>query len=374
MKSRIFRRAFVASSLVILSLTLGVAVIAGSPWDIFGTAKTVECDRNKAYELTDRQGPWLIYAGSFAGEGAREDALDLLHELREKHSFEAYLYKVEFDFGGTVEGLGWDDDKTADGRLQGKRMRHLNDEKVDEYAVMVGNYVSLDDPRIEGDLTKIKHLHPECLELDAGETTTKTFFSLRAIQDRLNLSAEVKGPLRAAFKSSNPLLPPEYFKTNGVTKLVENMNADVQYGLLDCEGLWTVRVATFQGKRAVSLEKDYTKLMEQQVSDSLHEAAMKAHDLTMELRRQGVEAYEFHDIDKSIVTVGSFQEVGKSLGEGRPVEMHPEIFKIIETFKPATAGVAGALRPKTMKGIAFDIQPWPIEVPKRSLASAYLGR
>jgi hypothetical protein len=373
MQIRRLRGSLVASS-VAAALSLGtapVAVSAGAPWDIFGLGQKVEANPDKSYELTDRSGDWLIFAGSFSGEGSREDALELLHELRAKHNLESFLYLVEFDYSGTQEGLGFNDEFNADGTPKPRKMRHLNDDKIDEYAVMVGGFASLEDPRMETTLTKIKHLHPDCLKLEEGETTTKTYFTLRAIQDRLNLSSEVKGPLRAAFKTRNPLLPESYFATKGVSSLVEKMNADVEYSLLDNQGLWTVRIATFQGKHAVSLEKDYEELMKQNVSDSLHQAAMKAHELTMELRRQGVEAYEFHDENKSIVTVGAYQEVGRLLPDGQ-TEMNEDIFRVIEVFKPAP-GPGGAMMPRKMKGISLDIQPWPMEVPKRSLASSYLG-
>jgi hypothetical protein len=373
MQIRRLRGSLVASS-VAAALSLGTAPVAvsGAPWDIFGMGQKVEANPDKSYDLTDRSGDWLIFAGSFSGDGAREDALELLHELRSKHNLESYLYRVEFDFSGPQQGLGFNDEFNADGTPKPRKMRHLNDDKIDEYAVLVGGFATLEDPRMETTLTKIKHLHPDCLKLEKGETTTKTYFTLRAIQDKLNLSSEVKGPLRAAFKTRNPLLPESYYATKGVSSLVEKMNADFEYSLLDNQGLWTVKVATFHGKQAVSLEKEYDELMKQAVSDSLYEAGRKAHELTMELRRQGVEAYEFHDEEKSIVTVGAFQEVGKPLPDGR-TEMNDDIYRVIEVFKPASAG-AGAMMPKKMKGIAFDIQPWPMEVPKRSLASSYLGR
>ena len=42
------------------------------------------------------------------------------------------------------------------------------------------------------------------------------------------------------------------------------------------------------------------------MNHTLEEAAENAHILTESLRQQGYEAYEFHDRDQSIVTVGSF--------------------------------------------------------------------
>ena len=103
------------------------------------------------------------------------------------------------------------------------------------------------------------------------------------------------------------------------------------------------------------------------------EAAEKAHRLAKALRMKGYEAYEFHDRYASIVTVGSFNSVGTPRSDGR-IEINPEIHKIMKTFGAESTTLPGQTTPvtplKTLVGIPFDIQPIPVEVPKRSISMA----
>ena len=50
------------------------------------------------------------------------------------------------------------------------------------------------------------------------------------------------------------------------------------------------------------------------------------------LRKQGVEAWEFHDRDCSFVTIGSFDSYGSQNADGT-TEMEPEIYKLMEKYK-----------------------------------------
>ena len=53
-----------------------VAIVAGNsvrgagPWDKLLTAQRVDADPQKAYNLTEQNGPWMIMACSFSGEKA----------------------------------------------------------------------------------------------------------------------------------------------------------------------------------------------------------------------------------------------------------------------------------------------------------------
>ena len=44
--------------------------------------KRIDADPNKSYPLTAENGPWLIMAATFSGEKAREQAQELVYELR----------------------------------------------------------------------------------------------------------------------------------------------------------------------------------------------------------------------------------------------------------------------------------------------------
>ena len=49
----------------------------------------------------------------------------------------------------------------------------------------------------------------------------------------------------------------------------------------------------------------------------LDKFAADADKMTRKLRSQGVEAYQFHDRSRSLVTIGSFDTLGRELPDGR---------------------------------------------------------
>ena len=93
----------------------------------------------------------------------------------------------------------------------------------------------------------------------------------------------------------------------------------------------------------------------------------------MALRKKGHEAYEFHDRYQSLVTVGSFMELGRETAAG--IQLTPPIQRIMNTFKGKQRQVPGLAAPTTtsqpIAGVPLDLQPAPIEVPKQSIATAY---
>ncbi|MEY3206405.1 MAG: hypothetical protein RLZZ21_2736, partial [Planctomycetota bacterium] len=96
----------------------------------------------------------------------------------------------------------------------------------------------------------------------------------------------------------------------------------------------------------------------------LVEAADKAHRLTEALRRQGWQAWEFHDRDSSIVCVGSIDQLSMPQGGGRAA-VHPEITRIVAGLGPDPAALAsGQVVPRSFDGIMLDVQPKPIDVPR----------
>jgi hypothetical protein len=150
------------------------------------------------------------------------------------------------------------------------------------------------------------------------------------------------------------------------------MNKGVTHSLLDCPGKYTVKVATFTG--AVVLDQQEIQKIQngdKPFDSSLTKAAEKAHELTEALRIKGYDAYELHDRYASIVTVGSFDSVGTPRSDGK-TEINPKVHAIMKAFggEPVkNAGQAsGAMAMKSLAGINFDIQPIPVEVPKRSIS------
>lgn len=335
--------------------------------------RQIEADANNPYWLAESNGPWCILASSFAGEGAASDAHNLVLELRRKHGLEAYMHKQSYNFNDNVDGLGVDRFGAP------KKMRYLHSGAYDEIAVLVGNFNSVTDPNVDKTLDKIKFLQPVCLDLKGKKQSTQRFAGLRAMQKRINGDADKKrrGPMGSAFITRNPLLPQEMFATKGLDQFVLKMNKDVPHSLLECPGKFTVRVATFRGN--VEIDQNEIERIERGggMRTRLGDAAANAHKVTEALRAQGIEAYEFHDRFESMVTIGSFDSVGTPREDGR-IEINPAVHKIMNEYSgnrtevlSGDVATAPGVQPKKVAGITLDVQPMPVEVPKRSIGADY---
>ncbi len=341
-------------------------------------------DPKAMYPLAEKDGPWLVLATTFRGEGARDDARQLVQELRGSHRLEAYTHEKAFDYTGKQRGMGLNPDGTP------KRMRYANEGQVVEIAVLVGDFASFEDPRGQKALQKIKALRPKSSQALAKNRLESEF--LQANRDHLRGgAAHAKPPLHAALLIPNPLLPADYFSQQQVDDFIMEMNADVTHGLLDCPSRYTVRVATFTGAgtfntAAGNIEEepssgglvDVNRFVEVLKGNGwkdphvrgvhqesrLVEAADKAHRLTEALRKNGWPAWEFHDRDSSIVCVGNIDQLVVP-GPGGRQAPHPEITRIVAGLGPDPAALArGQILPRSFDGIMLDVQPKPIDVPR----------
>ncbi len=358
-------------------------------------AKKVEADPNKEYRLRSDHGPWMIMAATFSAaeeaemSAAEAQARELVLELRREHNLPAYIYHITFDHSKDVAL-----DATGAARRL-RRVRYQRGNRTREIAVLVGNYPTVDHPRAQQDLKYIKYLYPKALSIpQLAKQGKKTYQQLAAyrmaqaqvdpeklrqdLASRLGIKTSffvrnnrrVMGPMGSAFLTKNPLLPDEPIQEHLIDEFVYRLNKNVPHGLLQCPGKYTVRVATFSGSATVDPQK--IKLVMEgkaQLKSRLVQAAEMAHRLTEALRAKGYHAYEFHDRYRSIVTVGSFQAIGRQLPDGK-IELNPEVLQVIRKFA-ATRGADGKIVPRTLVGIPFDVQPIPIRVPRYSPAVDY---
>jgi hypothetical protein len=381
-------------------------------WKHLVPASYEENTSSRGGPLTQDHGPWMIMAASFDGDGAGEQAQQLADELSSRHGLAAYVHDRTFDHSdGQNQGRGLDN--------YGAPLRtRYQQERAHEFAVLVGDFQSIDDPDAQRTLERVKTLPSTVLEGDAPDSPMD---EVRRFSTELMSKVgkqRARGPMGRAFFTRNPLLPREYFVPKGVDEFVVKMNQGVENSLLDCPGRYTVQVATFRGKTLlqtndISREEsgrgwNWGKGKE----NPLVEAAENAHLLVEELRRHGWEAYEFHDRNESVVAIGSFDQAATRLATGQLAPTEP-VQKIVETFgaayntpsDPLTGDdvrrqrraeelkqqfnqmlsshdgqVVAGLNPKhvkIMRGkkveriIPIDVYPHVIEVPRRSLSGAY---
>ena len=334
-------------------------------------------DDTGVHHLTNEQGPWMIMAISFRGPKAIEDAAQTVAELREEHKLAAYLHQETYDFSNSFVGRG------VDRFGNPRRMRHQLNNSFEEVAILIGNYASVDDPKAQRDLKKIKKLALSSLK-DEEKKESRSFAELRKVHNQLlkKDKSDASGAMKLAFIKTKTLLPEEDFRPQGVDRFVAQLNEDIEHSLLECPGTFTVKVATFTGLAAVHpkhIKEIETKGMQ---SSRLEKGAIKAHRLTIALRAKGYEAYQFHDRKQSIVTVGSFSRAEQVNKEGRVV-YPPEVQELLQRFCAKRQGTSPDLRhpglqtgilPETLLGIPFDIQPVLISVPQRSVSSDFAQR
>jgi hypothetical protein len=361
---------------VLATLAIAPVLSAAPPWNKLVVFKHLPTDPNAEYPVAETNGPWMIMAVSFSGEGAAAQARKLVNELRSEYKLPAYTYQKKFEFSKPVEGKG------VNPYGEPPKMRFQRDKDYTEIAVVVGDYPTVDDPEAQKVLKRLKFAQPQTLAVEAGESTSQSLAALRTIQKEIqkkilpaNSEDLKRGPMGNAFMITNPCLPQEYFVPKGLDKFVVDMNQGVPHSLLDCPGKYTVKVATFTGHSIILDEKNQSALASGKEPKSyLAEAAKNAHLLTEALRKLGYEAYEFHDRNSSIVTVGSFESVGSRRDDGK-IEINPSIHKIMRAFGAETKVEPGKMaqvgKPKKLGEIPFDVQSMPVEVPRRAISTDY---
>lgn len=360
------------TSLVIGGWAERLAAAPPSLLRIFGKTPAAQAAAEDPRKLTEVDGPWMILAASFAGPDGRRQAESLAEELQRDLGVSAFIHEENFDFTGRIDRPG----------TEGRVVRYANQSRYQAFAVLVGEYDSIDHPQLVRDLKRIKSARPQVFESvvaeSAAETSPETpLDAVRSLQKSLleRVGKTTSGPMSNAFATTNPLLPEEYFLIPEVDSFVMGLNSEVEHSLLDNPGKFTVVVATFSGFAAIA--DGNPKRSFEPSSERMDTCAVNADTMVRELRKQGVEAYQFHDRTRSLVTIGSFDQ----LGDARPggaFEYAPAIRQVMAEYraggdaKPSQFGPV--IRAKHVASLPFDVKPTPIAVPRKSKRSLYSGR
>ena len=372
-------RAFLCSNRCV-SLAFGILLAGMALQPLFAdgpVARTAgtKSDVKIALELKPEHGPWLVFAMSFDGYNAKSQAEQLAIELRKDHKLQAYCMDKKLDYTQPIIGAG------VDTNGNNRKMKFRDKKVIDGYAVLVGDFDSIDSPAITEALATVKKI----------------------LKKKSNSPDKVN-----CFTTRNPMLPDDYFKTPEVDRFVKKLNEQrehSEHNLLECPGKFTVRVAVFRGEdRAIGGlggSSSHDNIDDQKISQ-LELAAERAALTAKALRIAGYEAYQFHDRTNSIVTVGSFNELGRD-DKSKGFAYDPGIQAIVARFGATSKQTRSAygltqtprllfdlveqkqipeinqgnekskLKWFTKYSVAFDLKPTPMAVPKPAASSIYSG-
>jgi hypothetical protein len=381
---------FVGAALV--SSSASTSLLAGPPsiLNMFQERSAAASEEHLA--LKDEHGPWLILAMTLTGDDAEARAIELAKEMKPLLHAPVYVHRKEFDHSQPLAQASARLSYADKEAVYTKRIRHANAVREKTYAVLVGNFTSPDDPRVAEMLKRVKTAQPACLApKEADKPTAENIknrdsnwliATKRMLLWQKNEESAKKGPMGAAFVTRNPFLPDDYFQ-NAVDDFVVKLNERVEHSLLRCNKRYTVRVATFNGRTVTEISTGMApKKEEQQISDSLDEACLKAGQLTAALRAKGIEAYEFHDRNASYVTIGSFDSLGEEAPGGGPFIYNPEMVSIMNQWcgyemrsikDPKSGYVSATPSCKTLENIPFDVEGKFISVPRPAASKLYQG-
>jgi hypothetical protein len=352
----------------------------------------------------------LRKAGIPAYTFSHEEAAELLASQITEKNIKTYDYSKD-EIRAQVE--------TVD--LQGRARKREYSASQKTYSVLAGNYDSSDETTKGGKLAKDTlawiedRFQPEFLtapDPDFEESRGAEKSSVRKLKSGgiLRLTPgklrQGDGPLAGAFLTLNPLLSPEEAQSKKQDPLLIKLNSGGDLSLYNNQGKYTLVVASFYGKasKAQVGMMGLANFREAQASftpgESLDLAAQEAWNLatlirqgyfvmneykfvknsetepghwevdtTKPARPQAFEAWIWHDRFKSVVTIGSFD----NLNDPRIVQLQTafgaKIKEHAQTRRPFLAAeqltIPAVLKANQLpeKAWIFDPKPQLVEVP-----------
>lgn len=383
--------AFLVGSVFLLGLLTSASVVAEPP-SILKIFRSKPPLSDESLELKVEHGPWMILAYTLPGADAKPKAIELAREIRRDLKLPAFVMEKTSGVSPTlVKRERIRNDAQGNPVKVGLEARYANGGQESVYAVLVGEFTSPEDERIPDILQRVRTAHPAILEDGAPATannatasTASNNWLIQQYRSKLWNRTDRKddlGKMGAAFVTRNPLLPDDYFEAPKVDEFVAKLNQDVEYSLLDCPGKFTVRVASFTGRQATELGNGPQRGKLDSTTDALDQAALQSHELTVALRKSGVEAYEFHDRYGSYVMIGSFDSLGQELNSGE-FRYHPGIieinqkwcgYRVVDAKDPGTGVIAKMTSLNSLNKIPFDVEAKPMAVPRLATSNLYRG-
>lgn len=279
-----------------------------------------------AYLLQKEHGPFMVMAYTFRGPDAAKQAQHLATELRREYNLPAYIWLARVQPSrSNIRGI----QPTAPEHARNGDMAPPERARMyDEAAVLVGNCKTIDES--EKILHEVKKIRPKCLNgyqnlylHRRGKGLSRALLTTNPFQPSQNLfpgnGAAANGAPIKQGQAFDPFVVTQSFSdAPKVDDLVRRINQG-PYTIFKNSGAYTLQVAEFTGRTAVTLttDKGFAKNLpddDQSLRQSpLVTAAEDAEKLAEALNKcksmGPVKAYTFHSRTSSFVTLGGFNSL-----------------------------------------------------------------
>ena len=277
-------------------------------------------DPIEPYLLTRQAGPFMVAVHIFRGDYAVQRAQALAMELRAEHRLPAYVYFLKLKPGNSNMR---DIPPTSDRAIDQPYLAPPEADRVtDEAVVLAGNCATIDQAKeLQNRLKKLKprtmsdnhSIFPwrNAKGLDRAFVTTNPLLPAQDLYPgRAEHAAAPKLPVGA-------VVDPEVLRSGFVPKvdpLVVRMNKGTPHSIYKCPAPYSLVVAEFSGRAALSGADEslikFPKVFDDSPLRTAHEDAENlATNLSKNevLRSLGVQPYVYHDRTSSRVMLGAFQ-------------------------------------------------------------------
>lgn len=280
-------------------LALSTSVMAQGLFD--SVRSIADSDDFKEYMVTEKNGPIVIRVASFVGPTGKNQAMELVRELRQNHQITAYLWQLKVEIDEKPPSEEWIKAYTELYKVK-PRVPKLQTPPPDNWVVLAGDFPSFESKDAVKMLKKIRGIDPKSIP---AETRKMMRFAKK--------ENETPNPLGGAMLVQNPNLP-EKLKmkgdlSNDAKRLLLTLNDNDPWSIYRLKKPFTISVAQFGGM-SMTDEKEFDEQMKQRKKqggrDGMQLAGENAVKLAEQLRKTGYEAYTFHGQFASLVCIGGY--------------------------------------------------------------------
>jgi len=288
---------------ILLTCTFAFSLVLSSPADAKPKQRKITAVKGKRYTLHKAHGPHMILVTTLRdvnmgmqseGMSAEEAADEIIYQLRKK-GIPAYAYRQEEQLNA-----------------QGNGIAHQAG-----IAIMAHNFESPDDRNAQ---LILKYIQNKFRPVFLNDKETGAIIAKKIATK----------PFKRAFIIANPLRSDTEMGIAAVDPAIVALNSDSgRVSLLKNRGRYSVKVATYSGMAIMQVAGRKSKKKAFNLFTDKDESATKAWELATALRQASkygyandYEAWVFHNLRESHVTIGSFDSPDD-----------PRIRQLIEEFK-----------------------------------------